>query len=396
LVRFAAQALKGRGRAFAFVFAFPTYPLIPMPLGPAPAINTQAARAWLTGNRARLWLALRMTISAALAYTLATALGLPQGFWAVLTTIIVTQNSVGGSLKAAMERLVGSLCGALVGAIATLLLPSHSPLMVGLMLVAAVAPLTLLTAFSPGFRIAPVTAIIVLLSTGATSLGPFGYALDRLFEITLGSVIGVAVSLLIAPARAHAQVREAASQATTLLADIMTALAPAVRTGAPDLGTLPTRVQAALNRLDTAVQEAARERRSRLSDHADAEPLFRTLRRLRQDILGFNRMLNAAWPEQAQTRLATPWSTLAEAVVATLRSLAQALSAQCAPEDAAPLRTAVADFNAAIDAARREGLTRDLPADVVGRIFGSVFLVEQLHRDLDDFVARVRDAAPRG
>jgi Ni/Co efflux regulator RcnB len=33
----------------------------------------------------------------------------------VLTPIIVTQNSVGGSLKAAIDRLVGSICGALVG-----------------------------------------------------------------------------------------------------------------------------------------------------------------------------------------------------------------------------------------------------------------------------------------
>jgi len=334
-----------------------------------------------------------MTISATLAYAIATALGLPQGFWAVLTTIIVTQNSVGGSLKAAMERLVGSLCGALVGAIAAILLPTHTPLLVGLVLVLSVTPLALLTAFSPGFRIAPVTAIIVLLSTGPATLGPLGYALDRLLEIALGTVIGVGVSLLVAPTRAHAQVREAASQATTLLAEIMAALAPAVRTGAPDLGTLPTRVQAALNRLGTAVEEAARERRSRLSDDADAEPLFRTLRRLRQDILGFNRMLNAAWPDQVQAMLAGPWSVLAEAIAATLRSLAQDLLSQRAPEDAASLRTGVADFNAAIDAVRREGLTRDLLADAVGRILGSVFLVDQLQRDLDDLVARVREAA---
>ena len=334
-----------------------------------------------------------MTVSATLAYAIATALGLPQGFWAVLTTIIVTQNSIGSSLKAAMERLTGSLCGALVGAIAAILLPSHTPLLVGLVLLLAVAPLALLTAFSPGFRIAPVTAIIVLLSTGATTLGPLGYALDRLLEIALGTVIGVGVSLLVAPARAHAQVREAASQATTLLAEIMAALAPAVRTGAPDLGTLPTRVQAALNRLDMAVEEAARERRSRLSDDADAEPLFRTLRRLRQDILGFNRMLNAAWPEQVQATLAAPWSVQAEAIVATLRSLAKDLITRRAPEDAAALRTGVADFNAAIDAVRRDGLTRDLPADMVGRILGSAFLADQLYRDLDDLVARVREAA---
>jgi hypothetical protein len=81
-------------------------------------------------------------------------------------------------------------------------------------------------------------------------------------EITLGSVVGVAVSVLIAPARAHGHLREAAAETALLLAEIMTALEPAVRTGAPDLGNLPTRVQAALNALSTAAQEAAHERRS--------------------------------------------------------------------------------------------------------------------------------------
>jgi uncharacterized membrane protein YccC len=51
---------------------------------------------------ARLWLVLRMFISTTLVYALATALRQPQGYWAVLTAIIVTQNSVGGSLKAAI------------------------------------------------------------------------------------------------------------------------------------------------------------------------------------------------------------------------------------------------------------------------------------------------------
>ena len=43
----------------------------------------------------------------------------------------------------------------------------------------------------------------MLLSSGAATLGPLGYALDRVLEIALGSVVGVAVSVLIAPARAH-------------------------------------------------------------------------------------------------------------------------------------------------------------------------------------------------
>jgi len=66
----------------------------------------------LARHRARLGLVLRMMISTALTYALGTALHQTQAYWAVLTAIIVTGNSVGGSLKAAIDRLVGSICGA--------------------------------------------------------------------------------------------------------------------------------------------------------------------------------------------------------------------------------------------------------------------------------------------
>ncbi len=353
-------------------------------------------RSWLARQSDRLWLAARMLISATAAYALAQAFGLSQGYWAVLTTIIVTQTSVGGSLKAAIDRLVGSICGGLVGAAAALLLPSHAPLVVGATLIAAVTPLAVLTAFYPNFRIAPITAIIVLMSTGAATLGPLGFALDRVLEITLGAVVGVVVSTLIAPARAYAQLRGAAAETARLLAQIMTALAQAIGTGPAQLGPLPTQVQAALNRLATAADEAARERRSRLSTHADPEPLFRTLRRLQQDILALNRLFNTQWPDAAQAALADPWSTYAEAVAETLHSLADALTACQPPPDTAPLRTQLAAFIAAIETMRREGTTRALSTDLVGRILGSAFHAEQLQRDLDDLIERAHEVAATG
>jgi uncharacterized membrane protein YccC len=341
-------------------------------------------------HRARLWLVLRMMISTTLAYALATALRLPQGYWAVLTAIIVTQNSVGGSLKAAIDRLAGSVCGALVGALAAVLLPAHTPFALGLVLVGALTPLVLLTAYFPNYRIAPVTAIIVLLSSGAATLGPLGYALDRVLEIALGSVVGVAVSVLIAPARAHMHLREAAAETALLLAKIMTALEPAVRTGAPDLGKLATRVQATLNRLGTAAEEAVHERRSRLSDHPDPEPLFRTLRRLQQDILALNRMFGAPWPDSVHAALAPPWAAYAEAAAAELSVLAAALPDRHPPPDSSALQTTMADFIAAIEKVRHDDNTRELPIEAVGRILGSAFGVEQLQRDLHDLAERTR------
>src|SRR5438309_2250966 len=82
----------------------------------------------------------------------------------------------------------------------------------------------------------PVTAVIVLLSSDAATLGPLGYALDRVLEITLGSVVGVAVSVPIAPPGPMCTFARRQLKTALLLAQIMTALEPAVRTGAPDLG----------------------------------------------------------------------------------------------------------------------------------------------------------------
>jgi uncharacterized membrane protein YccC len=354
---------------------------------------TPALQPWLARHRDHLWLALRMLISATAAYALAQVFGLAQGYWAVLTAIIVTQNSVGGSLKAALDRLIGSVCGALVGVAAGLLLSSHAPLVVGATMIAALTPLAVLTAFYPTYRIAPITAIIVLMSTGAATLGPLGFALDRVLEVTLGAVIGVVVSTLIAPAHAYAQLRTAAAETAGLLAQVMTALAQAISTEAITLGALPTQIQATLNRLATAADDAARERRSRLSDHPDPEPLFRTLRRLQQDILALNRLFGSAWPDAAQEALVAPWSTYAEGVAATLRTLADTLIACQPPPDIAPLRTQLADFIAAIETMRREGTTRALPTDVVGRILGSAFRAEQLQRDLEDLTERTHEVA---
>ena len=70
-------------------------------------------------DRAGQWrFAVRLMTSALVAHVLVHLLGLPQGYWAVITAIIVTQSNVGGSLKAARDRLLATLLGALCGLLA--------------------------------------------------------------------------------------------------------------------------------------------------------------------------------------------------------------------------------------------------------------------------------------
>ena len=162
-----------------------------------------------------------MTIAGLLAYVLAELFALPQGYWAVFSAIIIMQASVGGSIKATTDRLIGTIGGAVAGVAVAYLLPHASVLSLGVALVIALVPLTLLAALWPNYRIAPLTAVIVLLTPGAQQLGPLDLAFYRIVEITLGSFVGLGVSLVLLTARAHGLVIGAAERMLGHLADLL-------------------------------------------------------------------------------------------------------------------------------------------------------------------------------
>src|SRR4030088_2289163 len=69
----------------------------------------------MRSRKAQLALAFRVTLAAAGAYVIATALHLLLPLWAVLTSLIVTQMSVGRSLKATRDYMFGTVGGAIYG-----------------------------------------------------------------------------------------------------------------------------------------------------------------------------------------------------------------------------------------------------------------------------------------
>src|SRR5215471_14479047 len=78
-------------------------------------------RRLLRERDAELRLCLRMTTAAVLGLAVAHLLNLPIALWTVLTAVILTQMSVGRSLKATTDYLVGTLGGAIyAGAVGTL------------------------------------------------------------------------------------------------------------------------------------------------------------------------------------------------------------------------------------------------------------------------------------
>ena len=344
-------------------------------------------------NRPELRLALRMTVSSFSAFAITTALGFEQGYWSALTALIVTQTSVGGSLKVAVDRLLASLCGAIYGAAVAVILPHHSFWSVDLALLVAVAPLAVLAAFKSRFRVAPITSIIVLCSTTASTMGPVGYATERVIEIALGCVIGFMVSSILVPAHAYNLVLEAAAKTTALLAQQLKALDRAVTDPIPSLSELHAKARKALNNLETLADEVARERRNRLSDEPDPEPLYRTLRRLRHDIGSLARVLSDPLPDVVQGHFSQPWLLCTQAAAVTLVELGEALVRREPATDLNDFTLAIANFKKAVDEMRVLGATRELAGDAVARVFGVVFVLEQLRINLEDLGSRTAEFA---
>lgn len=356
------------------------------------------ADSWLGRHRMELGLGLRMTVAGLLSFAIAHLFQLTQGYWAVLTAVIVMQSSLGGSLKAVVDRLISTLAGAGWGAAVTYAVPRPTLASAGLALAVALIPLSLLVAFRPSYRVAPVTAVIVLLGHTAAS-GVVDTALARVFEIGVGSVVALAVALTVTPVHAHKALYAAAGAALGPMADQVVTLLGALKSPLDPAAVtrLHDRIRSAIEAATATAAEAARERRSYMSDAPDPEPLVRTLRRISHDLVIIARALPSPLPEPVSGRLADAAAALGAAFAEAMQALGTALTAGSSPPAAGAVDAAFAAYADAMAGLRQEGLTRALDDSDVERVFGLYFGLEELRRNLDELTARVVEVtAARG
>ncbi|HEY2872069.1 MAG TPA: FUSC family protein [Reyranella sp.] len=348
-------------------------------------------------RRVHLALAVRITVAAILALVAAQQLGLPLPLWAVLTAMIVTQMSVGRSLKATGDYLAGTVGGAVYGGLVAVLLPHESELALLIVLVVAVAPLALLAAGRPNMNVVPITAIIILLLPGLTHASPVASAVNRVLEVALGAVIGLGVSFVVFPSSAHRQMRQAASRILDLQARALTALIDGLRHGLDDdeLHRLQDGIGQGLGELNTVALEAERERKARLSSQADTGPLRRTLLRLRHDLVMVGRAASMPLPEALAARLESRLDEIAQAASTYLRACSAALLAHDSPPPIDAFERALAAYEKDVEAARADGLTRVLPAEDAERFFAVGFALEQMRQNLLDLQRVVEEWGPK-
>jgi len=195
---------------------------------------------WLARHRPEIRLSLQMTVAGLAAYAVGHLLVLSQVYWAVLTAVIVTQSSIGGSLKASFDRFFGTIGGAAWGVAVSLTVPHANALFLGAALAIALIPLAVGVALWPRYRV------------GA---GDRGYRAARHSRLSRGGHGRARPGVRDRPRQRRRALAAMREQAVLLLGKIDGDPAAVQR--------LHDRIRAAVERANTIADEVVRERVSR-------------------------------------------------------------------------------------------------------------------------------------
>lgn len=134
----------------------------------------------------------RTALAAMVSLVVARLFGLPEAYWAPVTTLVITQSSLRETLSLSWQRFIGTTLGALFGAIVAIQIgPNLLAFGAGVLVLGL---LCALVGFNrPAYRFAGVTLAVVLLVPQANSA--WHMAFHRFAGVSLG--IGVALVLTV-------------------------------------------------------------------------------------------------------------------------------------------------------------------------------------------------------
>jgi uncharacterized membrane protein YccC len=347
-------------------------------------------------DKPHLRFCLRATVNAVLAFGLAHVLAVPMhGLWAVLTAVLVIQMSVGGSLKAAADYIIGTVCGAAYATAVAALVPHSTMLAFAFVLALTVAPLAYAAGVKPAFRAAPVTAVLVLMVSTQLRETPIELAFDRSLGVALGGVVAVAVSLLVFPGRAHALGLDEAGRVLEHMAQVLPAVMAGFRAerGPLENVRLQDDIGEAVHAFAAVAGEAKPERLVHLAAGPDPAVLARTLLRLRHDLVMIGRAAAAPLPDPVAARLAPVLTRIGAKAREHLLASASALTSRHAPPQAEPVDSALAAYLSELASIRADGLMDCLPASERERLFALGFMLQQLQQNLSELAGCLHEWA---
>ncbi len=164
--------------------------------------------------------ALRLGIGLAVARLVAGELDVAHGFWVLLATLTLMRSSAASTRAALPPAILGTTIGGALAIVLVLVVGPHPAA------TAALLPVVVVVAVASG-RLAGVVAsqacftlvvavLFAQLSPPTWELGP-----ERVLDVLLGAVIGLAVGAAVWPAGGHGEVRRAAARCLDSAADLV-------------------------------------------------------------------------------------------------------------------------------------------------------------------------------
>jgi uncharacterized membrane protein YccC len=133
---------------------------------------------------------IRTAAAATVSVCVARLIGMPEAYWAAISTLVVMQSTLGATFTLSMERIVATALGASLGAVESTYFGSN-------VIVFALAIFFLgilsfvLRLERTGYRYASVTLTIIVLIPRTAA--PWSSAVHRFIEVSIGIVVALVV-----------------------------------------------------------------------------------------------------------------------------------------------------------------------------------------------------------
>lgn len=338
--------------------------------------------------------ALRVMIACTVTYSITQLLNLQQGYWAVFTVLIVMQTSVGATAGMAVDRLVATIAGAVLGGAAVLLTP-HEPLAIGIALICVVGIASFASVRAPRLRNAGLTAAIVML-THSQAVPVEVFMIDRIAEITLGGVVGVLASLFILPTRSRTVVLDRFASALGVMAQILRTLASAAEKGeAVSAMEANIGLRQSLMAAETLLADAQRERALWLARQGISDAIPRSLWRIRNDMTYVSHLVETPFPAEVVKALGSQAAQVLRAQASFAEVCGEALRSG-GEIDSEVLSEADSALEAAFEAFQHSEAAQSISFSDTGRLFGLDFTLGRMRQNFLDLAERIRESQGNG
>ena len=349
-------------------------------------------------GRIQLKHALKSTLAAVIAMAVTEAVGLKQGYWAVITSLLIMQTNLGGSIAAGWSRLLGTSVGAAIGVVSLILL-GYGPVSLGTGVLLTILICSGAKMLRDSSRLGAVTATVIIMLGAHAGNGPLNavrLGFDRFLEIVIGIAVGLAVTFIVWPSRAKQGLAGGIAGVLRELTNLYSLVFTGWQDGECRVGDIDglrknLRITRAQNR--TLLVEAQKEPGGLTKPEQIMISLMNFEDRMFEDVLAMEHASSPIGLEGLRHKLHPELTALFEATLAAMGNLAGDIAGGAAPKAPENVALALRQAEGSIKNLRLTKATAAHELEEVLRFFSFYFGMRSLAEEILGMTTRTAELA---